>query len=90
MASLSSVLYRFLFVFSAGSIGLGWTFLMYSGVGILAIAFIYFFIPETKGQSLEEIDQQLSAKSHLKPDNQEVSGAIENRFPQASGKQHTQ
>ncbi|XP_041432884.1 solute carrier family 2, facilitated glucose transporter member 10-like isoform X2 [Xenopus laevis] len=73
-----------------GSIGLGWTFLMYSGVGILAIAFIYFFIPETKGQSLEEIDQQLSAKSHLKPDNQEVSGAIENRFPQASGKQHTQ
>ncbi|NP_001086029.1 solute carrier family 2, facilitated glucose transporter member 10 [Xenopus laevis] len=45
-----------------GSIGLGWTFLLYGGVGLLAIAFIYFFIPETKGQSLEEIDQQLSSK----------------------------
>ncbi|XP_018092961.1 solute carrier family 2, facilitated glucose transporter member 10 isoform X2 [Xenopus laevis] len=73
-----------------GSIGLGWTFLLYGGVGLLAITFIYFFIPETKGQSLEEIDQQLSAKSRLKPANQEVSGAMEKRFPQASGKQHMQ
>ncbi|KAE8576353.1 hypothetical protein XENTR_v10004150 [Xenopus tropicalis] len=47
------------------SIGLSWTFLLYGVVGLLAIAFIYFFIPETKGQSLEEIDKQFSTKRIL-------------------------
>ncbi|KAM4623152.1 solute carrier family 2, facilitated glucose transporter member 10 [Discoglossus pictus] len=48
------------------SIGLSWTFLMYGLMGVAAVVFIYLFIPETKGQSLEEIDKQFSAKRLLK------------------------
>lgn len=31
----------------------------------MAVIFIYFFVPETKGQSLEEIDQQFSRKRYV-------------------------
>ncbi|XP_060628155.2 solute carrier family 2, facilitated glucose transporter member 10 [Anolis sagrei] len=44
------------------AIGLSWTFLLYGVVGVVAILFIYLFVPETKGQSLEEIDKQFSKK----------------------------
>ncbi|KAL8179447.1 UNVERIFIED_CONTAM: hypothetical protein K2H54_066558 [Gekko kuhli] len=46
-------------------IGLSWTFLLYGLVGVVAVIFIYLFVPETKGQSLEEIDQQFSKKQLL-------------------------
>ncbi|XP_018427589.1 PREDICTED: solute carrier family 2, facilitated glucose transporter member 10 [Nanorana parkeri] len=45
------------------SIGLSWTFLLYGLMGAFAIIFIYYFIPETKGRSLEEIDKEFSDKS---------------------------
>uniref|UniRef100_A0A8C5U3K5 Solute carrier family 2, facilitated glucose transporter member 10 n=1 Tax=Malurus cyaneus samueli TaxID=2593467 RepID=A0A8C5U3K5_9PASS len=32
---------------------------------VLAVIFIYLFVPETKGQSLEEIDQQFSRKRYV-------------------------
>ncbi|XP_006016793.1 solute carrier family 2, facilitated glucose transporter member 10 isoform X2 [Alligator sinensis] len=48
------------------AIGLSWMFLLYGLVGVAAVVFIYFFVPETKGQSLEEIDQQFSRKRLLK------------------------
>ncbi|NXO32100.1 GTR10 protein, partial [Cisticola juncidis] len=44
------------------AIGFSWMFLLYGLMGVMAFAFIYFFVPETKGQSLEEIDQQFSRK----------------------------
>uniref|UniRef100_A0A8D0G836 Solute carrier family 2, facilitated glucose transporter member 10 n=1 Tax=Sphenodon punctatus TaxID=8508 RepID=A0A8D0G836_SPHPU len=44
------------------AIGLSWTFLLYGLVGVVAVIFIYLLVPETKGQSLEEIDQQFSRK----------------------------
>ncbi|CAH2302956.1 solute carrier family 2, facilitated glucose transporter member 10 [Pelobates cultripes] len=44
------------------SVGLSWTFLAYGMMGAVAIVFIYFFIPETKGKSLEEIDKEFSTK----------------------------
>ncbi|NXX85319.1 GTR10 protein, partial [Urocolius indicus] len=44
------------------AIGFSWMFLLYGLVGMMAVIFIYFFVPETKGQSLEEIDQQFSRK----------------------------
>ncbi|KAM4691939.1 solute carrier family 2, facilitated glucose transporter member 10 [Rhinophrynus dorsalis] len=47
------------------SIGLPWTFLFYGLMGLAAIIFIYLFIPETKGQTLEEIDKQFSSKRLL-------------------------
>nr|XP_005304700.1 solute carrier family 2, facilitated glucose transporter member 10 [Chrysemys picta bellii] len=48
------------------AIGLSWMFLLYGVVGVAAVIFIYLFVPETKGQSLEEIDQQFSRKRLLK------------------------
>ncbi|XP_053104898.1 solute carrier family 2, facilitated glucose transporter member 10 [Hemicordylus capensis] len=47
------------------AVGLSWTFLFYGLVGAAAVLFIYLFVPETKGQSLEEIDQQFSKKQLL-------------------------
>uniref|UniRef100_A0A8C6ZEU0 Solute carrier family 2, facilitated glucose transporter member 10 n=1 Tax=Nothoprocta perdicaria TaxID=30464 RepID=A0A8C6ZEU0_NOTPE len=44
------------------AIGFSWMFLLYGLIGVLAVVFIYLFVPETKGQSLEEIDQQFSRK----------------------------
>lgn len=40
-------------------------FLLYGLMGVMAVIFIYFFVPETKGQSLEEIDQQFSRKWYV-------------------------
>ncbi|XP_071302682.1 solute carrier family 2, facilitated glucose transporter member 10 isoform X1 [Agelaius tricolor] len=47
------------------AIGFSWMFLLYGLMGVMAVVFIYLFVPETKGQSLEEIEQQLSRKSRL-------------------------
>ncbi|XP_062445521.1 solute carrier family 2, facilitated glucose transporter member 10 [Rhea pennata] len=44
------------------AIGFSWMFLLYGVMGVMAVIFIYLFVPETKGQSLEEIDQQFSQK----------------------------
>ncbi|NWW30888.1 GTR10 protein, partial [Panurus biarmicus] len=44
------------------AIGFSWMFLLYGLMGVMAVTFIYLFVPETKGQSLEEIDQQFSRK----------------------------
>lgn len=46
----------------ADAIGFSWMFLLYGLMGVMAVIFIYIFVPETKGQSLEEIDQQFSRK----------------------------
>lgn len=46
----------------ADAIGLSWMFLLYGLVGAVAVLFVYLFVPETKGQTLEEIDQQFSKK----------------------------
>ncbi|KFQ60558.1 Solute carrier family 2, facilitated glucose transporter member 10, partial [Pelecanus crispus] len=47
------------------AIGFSWMFLLYGLVGVMAVIFIYVFVPETKGQSLEEIDQQFSRKRYV-------------------------
>ncbi|NXT67836.1 GTR10 protein, partial [Chaetops frenatus] len=44
------------------AIGFSWMFLLYGLMGVMAVIFIYLFVPETKGQSLEEIDQQFSRR----------------------------
>ncbi|NXU51321.1 GTR10 protein, partial [Turnix velox] len=44
------------------AIGFSWMFLLYGLMGVMAVIFVYHFVPETKGQSLEEIDQQFSRK----------------------------
>ncbi|XP_078092285.1 solute carrier family 2, facilitated glucose transporter member 10 [Mustelus asterias] len=44
------------------TIGLFGTFLFYGVVGFASVAFICLYLPETKGQSLDEIDRQFSAR----------------------------
>ncbi len=39
------------------SIGLGWIMLCFAGIALIAIGFIYRFLPETKNRSVEEITQ---------------------------------
>ncbi|XP_054996326.1 solute carrier family 2, facilitated glucose transporter member 10 isoform X2 [Sorex araneus] len=45
-----------------GSIGLSWTFLLYGFTAVLGLGFIYWFVPETKGLSLAEIDKQFQKR----------------------------
>ncbi|XP_048355012.1 solute carrier family 2, facilitated glucose transporter member 10 isoform X2 [Sphaerodactylus townsendi] len=65
LLSLMAFVSAFSIGFGPNAIGLSWTFLLYGLVGVLAVIFIYLFVPETKGQSLEEIDQQFSKKRLL-------------------------
>ncbi|XP_077023880.1 solute carrier family 2, facilitated glucose transporter member 10 [Tamandua tetradactyla] len=48
-----------------GAIGLCWTFLLYGLTAVLGLVFIYLLVPETKGQSLAEIDQQLQRRRFM-------------------------
>ncbi|KAM4031320.1 solute carrier family 2, facilitated glucose transporter member 10 isoform 2-T3 [Anomaloglossus baeobatrachus] len=60
LLSLMAFVSAFSFGFGPTSIGLSWTFLLYGIMGVAAIIFIYIFIPETKGRTLEEIDELFS------------------------------
>ena len=37
-------------------LGPGYTYLLFAGVGVLAVGTIYLTVPETKGKTLEEIE----------------------------------
>ena len=39
-----------------GNLGPGYTYLLFAGVAVVAVAVIYVAVPETKGKSLEEIE----------------------------------
>ncbi|MGG0159511.1 sugar porter family MFS transporter [Bacillus velezensis] len=41
-------------------IGAGALFLMYGVIGVLAFLFVYRYVPETKGKSLEEIEREIT------------------------------
>ncbi|XP_029774090.1 solute carrier family 2, facilitated glucose transporter member 10 [Suricata suricatta] len=58
----SNLLVSLSFLDLIGTIGLSWTFLLYGLTAVLGLAFIYLFVPETKGQSLAEIDQQFQRR----------------------------
>ena len=42
------------------AVGKAGTFWLYAGFGVTAVAFFWRWLPETKGRSLEEIEQQVS------------------------------
>jgi len=44
----------------------GGTFFIYAIIGILGLIFVYTYIPETKGHSLEKIEQHFLAGKHPK------------------------
>nr|XP_033818978.1 solute carrier family 2, facilitated glucose transporter member 10 isoform X2 [Geotrypetes seraphini] len=62
---LANIVITLSFLDVIDAIGLSWTFLLYGVMGGMAVVFIYLCVPETKGQSLEEIDRQFSSKRLL-------------------------
>jgi hypothetical protein len=47
-----------------GKYGAGWVFIVFAVLSILALAFVYFLIPETKGKSFEEVQRILKGEKH--------------------------
>lgn len=47
------------FFFCKGLVGIAGTFLSYSSVCAVSVVFIFFFVPETKDQSLEQVSAAL-------------------------------
>ncbi|KAL3691887.1 hypothetical protein R1sor_005538 [Riccia sorocarpa] len=45
------------------AIGTSYTFLLLSGIAILALFFVFFFVPETKGLSFEEMERMWAARA---------------------------
>jgi MFS transporter, SP family, sugar:H+ symporter len=44
------------------AVGIGYLFLGYAVIGVLAFLFVRFFVVETKGRSLEEIEADLQGQ----------------------------
>ena len=53
----SNLLVSLTFLSLVGAIGRPFTFWLYAIIDIVAIVFVYFLLPETKGRSLEDIQQ---------------------------------
>lgn len=61
--SAGNLVVSLLFPILLGAIGIAWVFLIFAGIGVLAFLFVMFFVPETKGRSLEEIENDLRGKA---------------------------
>ncbi len=46
------------FLSLASSMGLSETFWLYAAIGIVCYLFVYFYVPETKGETLEQIEKR--------------------------------
>ncbi|CDQ63392.1 unnamed protein product [Oncorhynchus mykiss] len=58
----ANLIVTFSFLNVINVIGLSGTFLSYGLIGVGAVVFFYFMLPETKGKSLEQIDRELCLK----------------------------
>lgn len=54
-----SIVVSLLFPFLSGTVGDGWTFIIFGSFSVISFVFIYFMVPETKGKSLEQIQDML-------------------------------
>lgn len=56
----ANLIVTFSFLHVIDWIGLSGTFLLYGLIAVAAVAFFFFMLPETKGKSLEQIDEEFS------------------------------
>ncbi len=54
-----------MFPILVGAIGQGNSFWVFAVLTLLAIIFVYFLVPETKGRSLDQIQQELVQEAKL-------------------------
>lgn len=52
----------FAFPILLSSVGLSFTFFIFVALGVLAIGFVYKFMPETKGRTLEELEEHFRSR----------------------------
>jgi sugar porter (SP) family MFS transporter len=57
---LFNFIVSFTFLSLASAIGKQWTFWLYAIIGAIAVSFFFLRVPETKGRSLEQIQQDLT------------------------------
>lgn len=60
--------------------GNGQTFWIFSAFCILGVVFVFFFVPETKGKSLNEIQRILAGEKVIGPENPSGAGTIDSKF----------
>lgn len=62
------------------SIGNGPTFWVFSGFCVVGTAFVFLFVPETKGKSLNEIQRMLGGEKVLSPESGNVNATTDSKF----------
>ncbi len=65
----TNFLVSFTFLSVVTALGRSGAFWLYAAIGVVAIAFFYFRVPETKDRSLEEIQRQLGVKDESRGTN---------------------
>ncbi|MDE5054379.1 sugar porter family MFS transporter [Niallia taxi] len=61
---LANIVVSLSFPVLLSSLGSSILFLLYAAIGILAFLFVYKFVPETKGKTLEEIEEEITSKNY--------------------------
>lgn len=61
-------------------IGNGPTFWVFSAFCVLGTLFVFFFVPETKGRSLVEIQRMLAGEKVIGADNGVASVTVDSKF----------
>lgn len=70
--SITSFIVQLLFPWELATLGATFTFAMYGGMTLLSFILVYRILPETKGKSLEQIEQDLGST----PDRSTVAGRL--------------
>lgn len=62
------------------SLGEGQTFWLFTGFCVVGLLFVFFFVPETKGKSLAEIQQILAGGKILSTENNTKRDTSDSKF----------